>query len=55
MKFTTGMNTHAVYSAPRTAGTEAMVIAASWTSINGGPNLRGIATVLALARYLKRK
>lgn len=32
-----------------------MVIAASWTSINGDPNLRGIATVLALARYLKRE
>ncbi|GJJ12663.1 hypothetical protein Clacol_006907 [Clathrus columnatus] len=50
----TGVNAYAIYSAPRTAGTEAMVVAASWTSINGNPNLRGIATLLSLSRYLKR-
>ncbi|KAF8587402.1 Gaa1-domain-containing protein [Ramaria rubella] len=49
-----GANAYAVLSAPRTAGTEAIVIAASWSSLNGGPNLRGIATVLSLAEFLKR-
>ncbi|KAF8480712.1 Gaa1-like protein [Gautieria morchelliformis] len=49
-----GINTYGVLSAPRTSGTEAIVIAASWISLTAGPNLRGIATVLSLAAYLKR-
>jgi glycosylphosphatidylinositol transamidase len=53
----TGTNTYAISRSPRTSGTEAMVIAASWISRqeegeNEQPNLRGIATVLALAQSL---
>ncbi|KAJ7724460.1 Gaa1-like protein [Mycena maculata] len=52
-----GTNAYAVLSSPRTPGTEAMVISASWMSRlgegNGTLNLRGVATVLALARFLK--
>lgn len=54
-----GVNAYAVLSSPRAAGNEAMVISASWLSRTGEGdgtlNLRGVATVLALARYLKRE
>ncbi|KAJ7940430.1 Gaa1-like protein [Mycena leptocephala] len=53
-----GTNAYAVLSSPRTSGTEAMVISASWISRigegDGTLNLRGVATVLALANFLKR-
>jgi GPI-anchor transamidase subunit GAA1 len=54
----TGTNAYAISRSPRTSGTEAMVIAASWISRqeegeNKQPNLRGIATVLALAQSLQ--
>jgi glycosylphosphatidylinositol transamidase len=53
-----GMNAYGILSSPRSSGTEAMVISASWLSlIEGGEgtlNLRGVATVLALAGFLKR-
>ncbi|KAF7363612.1 hypothetical protein MSAN_01018300 [Mycena sanguinolenta] len=53
-----GTNAYAVLSSPRTSGTEAMVISASRISRvgegDGTPNLRGVATVLALANFLKR-
>ncbi|KAJ7156933.1 Gaa1-like protein [Mycena crocata] len=53
-----GTNAYAVLSSPRTSGTEAMVISASWISRSGEGdgtlNLRGVATVLALANFLKR-
>ncbi|EJU05177.1 hypothetical protein DACRYDRAFT_103672 [Dacryopinax primogenitus] len=49
-----GVNTYAFHSSPRTSGAEAMIIAASWTSLTGDPNLRGVATVLALAGFLTR-
>jgi glycosylphosphatidylinositol transamidase len=46
-------------TSPRTAGTEAIVISASWLSrIDGGSgtiNIRGVSTVLALANFLRRK
>ncbi|KAJ7709700.1 Gaa1-domain-containing protein [Mycena rosella] len=52
-----GTNAYAVLSSPRTSGTEAMVISASWISRagegDGTLNLRGIATVLTLANFLK--
>ncbi|KAJ7510073.1 Gaa1-like protein [Mycena galericulata] len=52
-----GTNSYAVLSSPRTSGTEAMVISASWISRagegKGSLNLRGVSTVLALARFLK--
>lgn len=54
-----GTNVYAVLSTPRTPGTEAMVISASWLSRTddglGTLNLRGIATVLSLAGFLKRR
>ncbi|KAJ7685379.1 Gaa1-domain-containing protein [Mycena polygramma] len=53
-----GINAYAVLSSPRTSGTEAMVISASWISRTGDGdgtlNLRGVSTVLALANFLKR-
>ncbi|EJD02421.1 Gaa1-like protein [Fomitiporia mediterranea MF3/22] len=51
-----GMNAYAIFSAPRTSGTEAMVISASWASRmgEGSLNLRGVATILALASHLRR-
>ncbi|KAH9998091.1 Gaa1-like protein [Russula compacta] len=48
-----GTNAYAVFSAPRTSGAEAMVISASWKSLTGGENLRGVSTVLSLAAFLK--
>ncbi|KAG8805739.1 Glycosyl phosphatidyl inositol protein transamidase complex subunit, partial [Serendipita sp. 399] len=56
----TGYNAYGVYRAQRTSGTEAIVIAASWVSrqhegASGQPNLRGIATLLSLAKSLKRR
>lgn len=54
-----GTNAYAVLSSPRSSGTEAMVISASWLSRtnegDGTLNLRGVATVLALAKFLKRE
>ncbi|KAJ7219487.1 Gaa1-like protein [Mycena pura] len=53
-----GTNVYGILSSPRTSGTEAMVISASWISRtgegNGTLNLRGVSTVLALANFLKR-
>ncbi|KZT55125.1 Gaa1-domain-containing protein [Calocera cornea HHB12733] len=49
-----GVNTYAFHSSPRTSGAEAVVVSASWTSLTGDPNLRGVATVLALAGFLRR-
>ncbi|KAH6918352.1 Gaa1-like protein [Coprinopsis sp. MPI-PUGE-AT-0042] len=52
-----GVNAYAVSASPRTSGTEAIVVSASWLSRRGEGagdlNLRGIATVLSLAHYLK--
>ena len=56
---TSGTNAYAIMSPPRTAGTEAIVISASWLSrIDNGSgtiNIRGVSTVLALANFLRRK
>ncbi|KAG8960304.1 Glycosyl phosphatidyl inositol protein transamidase complex subunit [Tulasnella sp. 419] len=53
-----GTNAYGIYRAPRASGAEAIVISASWMSRTnegeGTPNLRGVATVLALARYLTK-
>lgn len=53
----TGNNAYALISAPRHSGTEAMVVSASWFSRlgeeDGTINIRGVATVLALANFLK--
>ncbi|GAA98914.1 uncharacterized protein L969DRAFT_88961 [Mixia osmundae IAM 14324] len=49
-----GTNAWAVYHAPKTDGSEAIVLVASWKSRNGQVNVRGIATLLALSRYLTK-
>ncbi|KAF8447520.1 Gaa1-like protein [Boletus edulis BED1] len=51
----TGINAYAILNSPRTPGSEAIVISASWLSEVGKEpyNLRGIATVIALAGFLK--
>ncbi|KIK57676.1 hypothetical protein GYMLUDRAFT_203231 [Collybiopsis luxurians FD-317 M1] len=53
-----GTNAYAILSSPRISGVEAMVISASWISRanegDGTLNLRGVATVLALSRFLKQ-
>ncbi|KAM6500391.1 Gaa1-like, GPI transamidase component domain containing protein [Amanita muscaria] len=53
-----GVNAYAVLPSPRTSGTEAMVISASWMSRmdedQGTLNLRGVSSILALAAFLKR-
>ncbi len=50
-----GVNAYATFPSPRSSGTEAIVISASWLSRSGNDtlNLRGIATILALADFLK--
>ncbi|KDQ60997.1 hypothetical protein JAAARDRAFT_125289 [Jaapia argillacea MUCL 33604] len=53
-----GVNAYAVLSSPRSSGSEAMVISASWLSRTGEGdgtlNLRGVSTVLSLAAFLKK-
>ncbi|KAF8710497.1 Gaa1 protein, partial [Rhizoctonia solani] len=55
---TEGVNVYSIYTAPRSSGSEAIVLSASWKSLkwdeDGSLNLRGVATILALASYLKR-
>ncbi|RDX56796.1 Gaa1-domain-containing protein [Lentinus brumalis] len=55
---TEGTNAYAVLQSPRASGTEAIVISASWLSRagdgDGTLNLRGVATVISLAQYLKK-
>lgn len=52
-----GTNAYAVLESPRASGTEAILLSASWLSMTGEGygtlNLRGVATILALAGYLK--
>ncbi|KXN92216.1 Glycosylphosphatidylinositol anchor attachment 1 protein [Leucoagaricus sp. SymC.cos] len=52
-----GTNAYAVLASPRGPRNEAMVISASWLSRagegDGTLNLRGVSTVLALARFLR--
>ena len=59
MKTINGTNAYAVLESPRASGTEAILLSASWLSMTGDGdgtlNLRGVATVLALAGYLKSK
>lgn len=54
-----GVNTYAILQAPKTDGAEAVVLSASWLSRaldsegNKSVNRRGVATLLAVANYLK--
>lgn len=49
-----GQNVYSVIHAPRGDGTEAMVLIASWKTVDGELNLHGVALALTLARYFKR-
>ena len=59
MQVLEGTNAYAIMQSPRASGAEAIVISAPWLSRtgegDGTPNLRGVATVLALAPFLKSK
>ena len=49
-----GENVYAVLNAPRGDATEAIVLVAAWTNMDGDLNQSGVALALALARYFKR-
>ncbi|KAG0052680.1 Glycosyl phosphatidyl inositol protein transamidase complex subunit [Gryganskiella cystojenkinii] len=49
-----GVNTYAVFYAPRSDGTEALVLSASWTSRDKTPNTNAIALLLTLGKVFKR-
>ncbi|KAF9291779.1 Glycosyl phosphatidyl inositol protein transamidase complex subunit, partial [Mortierella alpina] len=49
-----GVNTYAVFYAPRSDGTEALVLSASWTSRDETANINAISMLLALGRVFKR-
>ncbi|GJJ72207.1 GPI-anchor transamidase subunit GAA1 [Entomortierella parvispora] len=49
-----GVNTYAVFYAPRSDGTEALVLSASWTSRDVTANTNAIAALLALGKVFKR-
>lgn len=50
-----GENVYTILHAPRGDATEAIVLVAAWTNIDGELNQSGVALVLALARYFKRE
>jgi glycosylphosphatidylinositol transamidase len=50
-----GENVYAVLEAPRGDATEAVVLAAPWLNTDEVLNESGVALVMALARYFKRK
>ncbi|KAG0081052.1 Glycosyl phosphatidyl inositol protein transamidase complex subunit [Linnemannia elongata] len=49
-----GVNTYAVFYAPRSDGTEALVLSASWRSRDKTTNTNAIAMLLALGKTFKR-
>ena len=49
-----GENIYAILNAPRGDATEAIVLVAAWTNMNGELNQSGVALVLTLARYFTR-
>lgn len=50
-----GENLYGILQAPRGDATEAIVLVAAWTSIEGALNRNGVALALTLARYFKRR
>ena len=51
-----GTNAYAILRTTKTDGAESIVLAASWKSREGDKvNVRGVATVLAIAKYVSRK
>lgn len=49
-----GENVYAILNAPRGDATEAIVLVAAWTNMDGELNQSGVALVLTLARYFTR-
>ncbi|KAF9913016.1 Glycosyl phosphatidyl inositol protein transamidase complex subunit [Linnemannia zychae] len=49
-----GVNTYAIFYAPRSDGTEALVLSASWLSRDKSFNINGISMLLALGKTFKR-
>jgi glycosylphosphatidylinositol transamidase len=49
----TSLSTYAHVQPPRSPGTETIILSANWVSRDGGPNLRGVATALAMGDFLK--
>ena len=49
-----GENVYAILHAPRGDATEAIVLVAAWTNMDGELNQSGVALALTLARYFKR-
>lgn len=50
-----GKNIYAILQGPRADATEAIVLMASWTTVDGEINHSGVALVLTLARYFSSK
>ena len=50
-----GENVYSILQAPRGDATEAIVLVAAWKNMDGELNQSGVALVLTLARYFKRK
>jgi glycosylphosphatidylinositol transamidase len=50
-----GENIYAILHAPRGDATEAIVLVGAWRNMDGEINRSGVALVLTLARYFKRK
>jgi glycosylphosphatidylinositol transamidase len=50
-----GENIYAILHAPRGDATEAIVLVGAWRNMEGELNRSGVAIVLTLARYFKRK
>lgn len=51
----TSLSTYAHVQPPRSAGTETILLSANWVSRDGTPNLRGVATLLALGDFFRGK
>jgi GPI-anchor transamidase subunit GAA1 len=51
----TGENIYAILHAPRGDATEAIVLVGGWRNMDDQLNRSGIALILTLARYFKRK
>ncbi|KIV96354.1 hypothetical protein PV10_00235 [Exophiala mesophila] len=49
-----GENVHAILHAPRGDGTEAIVLLAAMSNIDGAKNINGVTLLISLARYFKR-
>lgn len=50
-----GENVYSILHAPRGDATEAIVLVAAWTNMDGELNQSGVALALTLARYFNRE